>query len=54
MAQDATSTLLEGKPEPLIKSLKKSEYLINTYSKKDTFFQRTEKKEKPALLKADF
>jgi hypothetical protein len=30
--------LLEDGLEPLIKSLKKSEYPINTYSRKDIFF----------------
>ena len=46
--------LLEGKPEPLIKSPKESEYPVNIYSRRDTFFQRVKKEEEPALLKAKF
>ena len=54
MARDATSTLLEGGPEPLIESPEESEYPVNTYSRRDTFFQKAEKEEEPALLKAKF
>jgi hypothetical protein len=54
MAQDVTSMLLEGEPEPLIKSPEGSEYPVNIYSKRDTLFQRVEEEEEPALLKAEF
>jgi hypothetical protein len=52
--RDATSTLLEDRPEPLIESLKGSEYPVNIYSRRDTLFQRVKEKEEPALLKAEF
>ena len=54
MARDATSTLPEGELEPLVESPEESEYPVNTYSRKDTLFQRAEKEEGPALLKAKF
>jgi hypothetical protein len=54
MVRDATSTLPEGGPEPLVESPKESEYPVNAYSRRDTLFQRAEKEEGPALLKADF
>ena len=54
MAWDATSILPEGGPEPLVESPKGSEYPVNTYSRRDTLFQKAEEKEEPALLKADF
>ena len=54
MARDATSTLPEGRPEPLIKSPEGSEYPVNVYSRRDTLFQRAEEEEGPALLKAEF
>jgi hypothetical protein len=46
--------LPEGEPEPLIESPEGSEYPVNTYSRRNTLFQRTEEEEGPALLKADF
>jgi hypothetical protein len=46
--------LPEGRPEPLVESPEESEYSVNTYSRRDTLFQRTEEEEGPALLKADF
>jgi hypothetical protein len=52
--QDTTSILPEGGPEPLIESPEGSEYPVNAYSRRDTLFQRAEKEEGPALLKADF
>jgi hypothetical protein len=54
MVRDATSILPEGRPEPLIKSPEGSEYPVNTYSRRDTLFQRAEEEEGPALSKADF
>jgi hypothetical protein len=54
MVRDATSILPEGEPEPLIESPEGSEHPINTYSRRDTLFQRAEEEEGPALLKADF
>ena len=38
MARDATSTLLEGRPEPLVKSPEGSEHPVNIYGRRDTFF----------------
>jgi hypothetical protein len=46
--------LLENRPEPFIKSPEKSKHPINIYNKRDTLFQKAEKKEEPALLKAEF
>ena len=54
MARDATSTLPEGELEPLVESPEESEYPVNTYSRRDTFFQRAKEEKGPALLKAEF
>ena len=54
MARDITSILLEGELEPLIKSPEGSEYPVNIYSRRDTLFQKVEKEEGLALLKAEF
>jgi hypothetical protein len=54
MVRDTTSILPEGRPEPLIKSPEGSEYSINTYSRRDTLFQKAEEEEGPVLLKVDF
>jgi len=54
MARDATSTLPEGGPEPLVESPKGPEHPVNIPGRRETLFQRAEEEEGPALLKAEF
>jgi hypothetical protein len=54
MARDATSTLPEGGPEPLVESPEGSEHPVDAHGRRDTLFQRAEKEEGPALSKAEF